>query len=154
MDFINITSLVLALGSVVFSVFTYISSIIHDRKQATLDAYNVLQNQVFDKLNTYKTNEIKSIADNCLSKEYKEISALMARIEHFSVGVNTKIYDKKTVKRLAGRYIIGIYEKLEPIIIKKRERFKTDKHYDDFEKLYLELKNLYSKHSRKKQSFI
>ncbi len=147
MDFINITSLILALGSVAFSVFTYISSILHDRKQATLDAYNVLQNQVLDNLNTYKICDIKKIAEDYHSDEYKKISVMIARIEHFCVGVNTKIYDKKTVKRLAGRYIIGIYEKLEPIIIKKRQLNKSDKHYDEFEKLTIKLKKLY-KHKR------
>lgn len=33
-----------------------------EKKQATLDALNVLQEQVFDNLNTYTFGEIKNIA--------------------------------------------------------------------------------------------
>lgn len=34
-----------------------------EKKQATLDAINVLQEQVFDNLNTYTVGEIKDIAE-------------------------------------------------------------------------------------------
>lgn len=69
----------------------------------------------------------------------------MARIEHFSVGVNSDIYDIETVKRLAGKHFCALYGKLSPMVEKKRKINKTDKHYDEFERLVSELKCLYHK---------
>ena len=45
MTIVDIVSLVFSAAAVVFSVFTYWANIIHDRKQATLNAYNQLQEQ-------------------------------------------------------------------------------------------------------------
>ena len=63
----------------------------------------------------------------------------------FSVGVNTEIYDLKIVKRLAGKHFCMLYDKLLPMIDKKRKINKTDRHYDEFEKLVEELNCLYQK---------
>jgi hypothetical protein len=116
-----IVSSVLAIASLVFSVYTYNKALIHDRRQATLNAYNLLQEQVFDKLNLYMPAEIRSIAQHPTSKEYKEISGYLARIEHFCVGVNTRIYDRETVYALAHGYMDSpmLLKRIEPLIEKK-----------------------------------
>lgn len=142
---ISIVSIVLAFVSAVHSIFVYIQTVKHDKKQATLDAFNILQEQVLDKINLYSNSRVKEIAEDARSKEYKSLTILMARIEHFSVGVNSNIYDIKIVKRVAGKYFCAIYDKLLPMIEKKRETFKNDKHYDEFEKLIVDLKCLYHK---------
>lgn len=117
----SIISAILAIASLVFSLYTYHKTLIHDRKQATLDAYNLLQEQAFDKLNTYMPADIRSIAQHPTSKEYKEISGYLARIEHFCVGVNTKIYDRETVYALAHGYMDSpiLLKRIEPLIEKK-----------------------------------
>ena len=142
---ISIASIILAVISAVHSIYVYIQTVKHDKKQATLDAFNILQEQVLDKINLYSNSKIKEIAEDARSKEYKELTILMARIEHFSVGVNTEIYDLKIVKRLAGKHFCMLYDKLLPMIEKKRKINKTDKHYDEFEKLVEELNCLYQK---------
>lgn len=58
----------------------------------------------------------------------------MDRIEHFSVGVNSDIYDVDIVKRLAGKHFCALYDKLLPMIEKKRRINKSDKHYDEFKR--------------------
>ena len=93
-DLITISFSVIA---AIFSLITYRKSIVHDRQQATLDAYNQLQEQALDHLNYYMPAAIKEIAKDRRSEEYKKLSAYVARIEHFCVGVNQKIYDQKTV---------------------------------------------------------
>lgn len=142
---ISIASIILAIISAVHSIYVYIQTVKHDKKQATLDAFNILQEQVLDKINLYSNSRIKEVAEDARAKEYKELTILMARIEHFSVGVNTKIFDLEIVKRLAGKHFCVLYDKLLPMIDKKRKINKTGKHYDEFEKLVVDLKCLYNK---------
>lgn len=142
---ISIASIILAVISAVHSIYVYIQTVKHDKKQATLDAFNILQEQVLDKINLYSYSKVKELAKDTRSKEYKELTILMARIEHFSVGVNSEIYDLEIVKRLAGKHFCNLYDKLLPMIEKKRKINKTDKHYDEFEKLVEELNCFYQK---------
>lgn len=142
---ISIVSIILAIVSTVHSFFVYKQTVKHDKKQATLEAFNILQEQVLDIINLYPCSNIKKIAEDARSKEYKKLTILMARIEHFSVGVNSEIYDLETVKRLAGKHFCALYDKLLPMIEKKRKINKSDKHYDEFEKLVNDLNCLYHK---------
>ena len=104
---LSIISLIFAIASIVITVYTFGWTAKRDRKQATLEAYNRLQNEVFDKLNLYTPSEIADICEDTKSDAYKEISGLVARIEHFCVGVNTKIYDEKVFYALAHGYFDG-----------------------------------------------
>ena len=130
---LSLVAIVLSIASGIFSFYTFRWSVKHDRKQATLEAFNRLQNEVLDKLNLITKVEITEISTNAKTEEYKTVSKYLARIEHFCVGVNAKIYDIEIVKRLAGKYFIGLYDKCLPLIEKKREINKTAKHYDEFE---------------------
>lgn len=116
-----IISAVLAVISFAYSLYTYRKTMIHDRKQATLDAYNLLQEQAFDKLNQYMPADIRSISQHPTSKAYKEISGYLARIEHFCVGINMRIYDRETVYALAHGYMDSstLLGRIEPMIEKK-----------------------------------
>lgn len=142
---ISIVSLVIAILSLFYTFVIHKQTVEHDKKQATLDAFNILQEQVLDKLNCYTDSKIKEISEDARSKDYKSITILMARIEHFSVGVNSDIYDIKVVKRLAGKHFCALYKKLLPMIEKKRKINKSDKHYDEFEKMIEKLNELYKK---------
>lgn len=128
-----------------------------EKKQATLDALNVLQEQVFDKLNSYTFNEVKDIAAQWQSsiqekddfikekhgtvdefwnthheydsviEEYRKLSGYLARIEHFALGVNTGIYDAKTTERAATTYFVMLYRKFMPILAVKNNGTPNDK---------------------------
>lgn len=142
---ISIISLFISAFSFVFSLVTYQKNVVHNRKKSTLDAFNILQEQVLDKLNIFSKKDVKNISKNTKTDEYKCITTLMARIEHFSVGVNSNVYDIKVLKRLAEKHFYAIYDKLLPMIENKRKINKTDKHYDEFELLIKNLKCLYKK---------
>ena len=96
-DLLSLLSLSIALLSAGTSTTMFIINVIHDRRRDTLDAFSVLQKEVFDKLNQYSPIEIKEIATKPMSTEYKTISEDIDRLEHFCVGVNQKIYDFTTV---------------------------------------------------------
>lgn len=56
---ISIIALVISLVSVVVSIVIHFKGVEREQKQATLDAFNVLQEQVFDKLNQYTYSAIR-----------------------------------------------------------------------------------------------
>ena len=77
-------------------------------------------------MNLYRPSNIKEIVKDRRSEEYKKLSAYVARIEHFCVGVNQKIYDRKTVYELAHGYFDGgLKVRIEPVIDGKN-RFGED----------------------------
>lgn len=134
----TILSIIAILISVIsggFALYTFFWTAARDRKQATLDAYNQLQEQALDHLNCYMPAAIKEIAKDRRSEEYKKLSAYVARIEHFCVGVNQKIYDRKTVYELAHGYFDGgLKIRIEPIIERKNQ-FDHD-YYANIHKVY------------------
>lgn len=123
---VDLITIAFSVIAAVFSLITYRKSIVHDRQQATLDAYNQLQEQALDHLNYYVPTQIAEIAKDPRSEEYKKISAYVARIEHFCVGVNQKIYDEKTVYELAHGYLDGGIKKRIGPIIEKKNKFGHD----------------------------
>lgn len=120
---LSIIAIVISVVSGGFALYTFLWTAKRDRKQATLEAYNRLQNEVFDKLNLYKPSEIRNMCEDSTSEEYKKISGYLARIEHFCVGVNTKIYDRKTFYALAHGYFDGhqLRKRIEPLIDTKNQ---------------------------------
>ena len=133
---LSVVAIVLSVISGGFSFYTFIWTTRRDRKQATLDAYNQLQEQALDHLNYYRPTEIIEIAKNPRSEEYKKISTYIARIEHFCVGVNQKIYDSDTVYALARDYLDGaIKTRIEPIIDRKNQ-YGDDDYYENIHQVY------------------
>lgn len=147
MTIIDLISFVFSLCAAVFAVFTYWSNIIHDRRKATLDAYNQLQQQALDNLYVYMPKQLKEIAENRRSEEYKILSGYVARVEHFAVGVNKKIYDLDTVYELSHGFLDGgIRTRIEIIIERKGEEFQED--------FYQNIKWLYKKMDSKKRKMM
>lgn len=120
-----------------FALYTFFWTSNRDRKQATLDAYNILQEQVFDKINLLMPKEIEEIAKNNRSKDYKELSGYIARIEHFCVGINTKIYDFNTVYELGHGYFDGsqLKKRICPIVDRKQTNSSHD-YYANIHKVW------------------
>ena len=128
-------SIIIALIALVFSVYTYRKSVVHERKKATLDAYNRLQNEALDNINLYSPQRIAGIIENPRSEEFKKFGAYIARIEHFCVGVNKEIYDKEIVYELAHGYFDGgLRTRIEPVINLKN-KYGRD-FYENIHKVY------------------
>ena len=120
---LSIIAIVLSVVSGIFSFYTFYWTAKRDRKQATLEAFNRLQSEVFDDLNKYPPAEIRDICTDTKSVEYKTISGYLARIEHFCVGINEGIYDDNTFYALAHGYFDGyqLRKRIEPIIESKNQ---------------------------------
>lgn len=132
---ISIVSLTVAVLGLVFSLISFFDCRKQQRKQATIDAFDKLQAESLDELNTFTAKKVAEISEDPRSPEYKYLSSLLARCDHFSVGVNEKIYDEEVLTKLAGRYFVCLYQKLEPLILKKRSLGRREKYYAEFESL-------------------
>ena len=83
---------------------------------------------------------IDGMDDPEFEKTYAEYCALIARCEHFAVGVEEKVYDFKTVNKLAGKHLIRLYKKFLPIIKETQECIGKEDYFKYFEKLINRLK--------------
>lgn len=132
MEVIALIVSVLALG---LSILQFFKESSRQKKEATLNAYNVLQNEVFSELKKYDLGNIKKGDDG-----WDDITICLAKIENFAVGINTGIYSLNILNSLGGGFFINQYEKLLPIISKKREEDKKTKHYNEFETVVNDLR--------------
>ena len=130
---LSIIAILLSVVSGAFAIYTFFWTARRDRKQATLDAYNRLQTEVFDNINVYSPSEIRDICEDSKSEEYKILSGYLARIEHFCVGVNERIYDNNTFYALAHGYFDGylLRNRIEPLIEAKNQGDGTEVFYND-----------------------
>ena len=80
--------------------------------------------------------EIREIMNHTTSKQYNEVSGYIARIEHFCVGGNQEIYDRKTVYELAHGYFDGkkLRSRMEPVIDRKNQSADKD-YYENIHKV-------------------
>ena len=66
---------------------------------------------------------------------------MLARCEHFAIGVKEEIYDKHTVQELGGVHLYYTYKNIKPIIDKNREsRPDRAENYKAFEELAQSMK--------------
>lgn len=146
--YISLAAMIISLISVIVSVAIYLIGIQRDKKQDTLDSFNLLQEQVFDKLNLITYSEITNICkkvdngsiDDETNSKYYELLGYLARLEHFSLGVNTGIYDAKTAERAGTAFLVSLRKKLLPVIElqEKRGNHNSDKrieYYKEFRML-------------------
>lgn len=146
--YISLAAMIISLISVIVSVAIYLLGIQRDKKQDTLDFFNLLQEQVFDKLNLITYSEITNICkkvdsgsiDDETNSKYYELLGYLARLEHFSLGVNTGIYDAKTAERAGTAFLVSLRKKLLPVIElqEKRGNHNRDKrieYYKEFRML-------------------
>ncbi len=130
----DILTIVFSLLAAAFSIGTYFKGLNHDKKQDTLNAFNQLQEQALDKLNLIPNAQMKLIASNPKSEEYKQVSTYLARLEHFCVGVELEIYDRKTVYKLAhGFFERALKIKIAPFLEKKK--LKDEEYYQNLKKV-------------------
>ena len=125
---LSIIAIAISVVSGGFALYTFFWTAQRDKRRDTLDAYNTLQNEAFDKLNLLRPSDIQAFAEKPTSEEYKTISGYIARIEHFCAGVNLGIYDRETVYELAHGYLDSktILSRINPMIAKKHRNTEHD----------------------------
>ena len=129
---IEIITNILTGASIITAAVWYIFDRIRGNRIATLEAYDRLQREVLDEINLWSVSEIREAMEDRQSDAYKKLSAMLARIEHFCAGINTKIYDFDIFYSVAHGYFDYdngngmLYRRIIPIIERKSEESKED----------------------------
>ena len=136
-------SLVLSILAFVFSLWSFFVERKRNRSEATIHAFDQLEEQVFSQKN-YSTLTIKTEEGPCNGPRggaWQTATSYLSKIEHFCAGIRLKTYDIDTLNRLAGGFMIEQYHYWTPIINTKRLKDvnKRMKHYDEFEAVAKEL---------------
>ena len=129
-----------ATGTLFWSVYTQNKIQKKDVKRATIDAFNLLQSEVLDKLASVDKANAEAIVERretneACRKAYNDYKTLIARLEHFAVGIEQGAFDLDIVDKLAGEHLIYLLPKIEPIIDAANEHVQTDKYYQSYVKL-------------------
>lgn len=130
-------SALIAAATLAVSIYTQKQMQLLEIKRTTIKDFNHLQNEVLDKLAlTSKDNAqiiVDSKDDNAACKEaYNDYRTLLARLEHFSVGIKEGVYDFEVVRELAGSHLYYLYEKVDPIIQETNKDCKEPQYYTSY----------------------
>ena len=129
-NLIDWLALCVALLAFILSFLQFIRDASRQKKESTLNAYSKLQKDVFDKLNKLEFPVHAERGDI----KWKACTNYLAKIENFSIGINTGVYSLYILNKLGGEFFIHEYEKLSLIIQTKRiEKKIKGNHYDEFE---------------------
>lgn len=140
----DVVAIIISVFALFFSFLQYIYDRNHQRKLDTYIAFDALEKDAFSLI----SKELVCIAINkhpLKEIEWEDITNALSKIEHFSVGINTRIFDISIVNRFGGSHFIKEYELLKPIIDIKQKKSETP--------IYTELKEAIVKieeHRRKK----
>lgn len=134
-----------AVGALFWSVHTQYSMQKKEVKRATIEAFNRLQSEVLDKLVLVDKDNAEIIAEEKADNEackqaYNDYKTLIARLEHFAVGIEQGAYDLDVVDQLAGEHLIYLLPKIEPIIDAANKHVRTDKYYQSYVRLVEKLR--------------
>lgn len=138
---LSIIAVIISAISIIWSAGTHVQMLKRERKQATLEAYNRLEAEALEPLDKFEPKQIREISKNSRSEEYKTVSALIARVEHFCVGVNEKIYDADVLYQLAHGFLDGrIMSRIQPMIDSKQKNAE-EMYFENIEKVICDMKN-------------
>ncbi len=167
----SVLMVVVSFSALLLSGFTYFRGVQRDRKQATLDAFNILQRQVFDPLNQYRVEQIEEISrissaafrgeelteeerekqETCLS-EFLLLTGYLARIEHFALGINTGIYDADVAERAGTTYWCMLYDqKLRSLIETKNQKEGGREYYIELYEMMKKIRKLKKRNDRSRR---
>lgn len=148
-DIIALVALLFSIISGAVSLLNYYKSQKRQRRIDTIEAYRTLQTDVLDKFVSYPKKEVQNLVDNLdepeFKKAYDDCRAMIAKCEHFAVGVNNKIYDFDTMDNLGGVHLIYLFGKLKPAIdnTRKSQNSNETPYYSEFEKMVNKLKQFH-----------
>lgn len=133
----SMATAIAAIGTLFWSARTQNKIQKNEVKRSTMDDFNRLQSEVLDKLVQVNRENAEVIAEEREDNEeckqaYNDYRALVARLEHFAVGIEQGAYDLDMVDKLAGEHLIRLLPKIKPIIDAANEYEETDKHYQSF----------------------
>ena len=145
-------------GGVIVALITLLADHKRRKRQATLEVFNPISEETYELRNKIRDifkNEIIDPEDSRYKSDkelQRSITRFLSLYERLSVGINLNVLDLKVFMRMAGKTSIDWYDRLKPVIEKKRKGHSTA--YKDFEILTDRMRKKYGKlyHARYRQS--
>lgn len=107
-----------------FGVGTYIYDKVVSRRDLTIDKVGELLEEYHEK---YAGLEIEG--------HYKEHVRFLSKIEQFCIAVDSKVYDRRTLRKFGSKFLTNLYKQYENNVIARRRTQFKDGCYRYFEKL-------------------
>ena len=152
----DVIAVLLSIGALVFSIMQFCFERVRTRKESTIHAFDTLEDsEPIIYLFSLAKNDINDLVkrhtmhDKRIDDEWKKLNKALPLIEHFAVGINSKIYDAKTLNSMAGNKIITTYYACDELIKHKRVGDGNEKNYSELEKM---VNSLISIREKQKQS--
>ena len=119
------------------------------KKERTIEAYTRFQIDVLDKLRMKKKKNVIEAVELKAVPEYRDFydgyRALIAKCEHFAVGLFEEVYDFEMFDKLGGEHVMYLFEKVYPVIEEARKAPTDVLPYTEFERLYEKLISIHRK---------
>ena len=141
----SIITAMAAFGALFNSIRIQKQTAIENKQRITIEAFNRLQDKVLDKLVSFNNIDACILLDDKdynpkVKDAYDGCRTLIAKCEHFAVGVNNDVYDIDLVNSLGGMHLVYLYNKILPIIENARQYDENS--YIEFEKLVKRLEKI------------
>lgn len=140
--FADYMALIISFIALAFSVGQFCSERKRNRREATIHAFDKLEESQsvlylfkLSKSEIENLVELKQKNSNQQNDDWDKLTEALVLIEHFSVGVNSKVYDLKTLNRMAGNKVISTFDKCNAFIRYKRNDHGNEKNYLELEKM-------------------
>lgn len=141
---VSILALLISILALFVSIYFNAKDHIRRRKQATIEYFEDITSKLYDlqakfniKLSQLDIEMSKLDTDSELLKDATEV---LAAFERLCVGINTHIFDINILDRMAGSYLIVMYERFNPYIEKIRMDSSRVNSYREFERVVNKIK--------------
>ena len=145
----------ISIFALIFSMKQFYYERSRNRKEATIHAFDQLEsNESIKFLFSCSQGDIDSFVkrheqtDNRIRDQWDLISEALPLLEHFAVGINSKIYDLEILNRMAGNKIITVYNNCSKLLQHKRIGVGNEKNYSELENMVDRLKKLRIKNNQ------
>ena len=134
-----------ALGALINSIRIQKQTAKENKQRLTIEAFNRLQDQVLDKMVSFNNCDACILLDDKyydpkVKDAYDGCRTMIAKCEHFAVGVNNNVYDIDLVNSLGGMHLVYLYDNFLPII--ENARLYDETSYIEFEKMVNKLERI------------
>ena len=149
---VEVFTIIISIVALICSVLQFVYETSRNRSEATIHAFDMLESEdSIIYLFSLSKSDIDLLVDRhiandpLINDEWNKLSKALPLIEHFAVGINKKIYDKKVLNSMAGNKMISTYNACEELIKFKRTGDGNSKNYSELEKMVQSIKKVRKK---------
>lgn len=142
----DLIAIVISIAALIFSVKQFFYEKDRNRKEATIHAFDQIEgNSSVSLLFSLSKPDIDDLVkcanahDKRIESKWNALNDALPLIEHFAVGINSKIYDLEILNRMAGSKVISSFHTCASLLEHKRNTQGKENNYSEFEKMVCDL---------------